>query len=46
MVQLLLGLMGTIIVTAAAIVAFYAFSYAVLYVVGRALPLAGRRKRR
>jgi hypothetical protein len=45
MLQLLLGLVGTIVVIAAAVAAYYVFSYAILYVVGRAFPLAGRHRR-
>ncbi len=46
MLQLLLGLIGLVIAIAAAVATYYAFSYIVLYIVGRVLPLAGRHKRR
>jgi hypothetical protein len=43
--RLFVGLVGTLAVIAAALAAYYALSYFVLYVVGRLLPLAGRRRR-
>ena len=44
--RLLVGLVSTLAVLAAAIAAYYLLSYFVLLVVGRVLPLAGRRRRR
>lgn len=45
MLQLLPVSFETLALVAAAIAGYYAFSYAILYVVGRVLPLAGRRRR-
>lgn len=45
MLQLLLGLVETIVLMAAAVATYYAFSYAILYLVGKAFPLAGRHRR-
>jgi hypothetical protein len=39
------GLIGTIVVLAAAIAAYFALSFLVLYVGGRLFPLAGRRRK-
>ena len=44
-VHVLGGLIGTIVVLAAAIAAYLALSWLVLYVAGRLFPLAGRRRR-
>lgn len=46
MLQLLLGLVGTVAVIGAAVAAFYVFSYVVLYLVGKTFPLTGWRRRR
>ena len=43
--QLFVGLVSTLAVLAAAIAAYYLLSYFVLFIVGRLLPLAGRRRR-
>lgn len=39
------GIVGTLTVLAAAISAYYVLSLLVLYLAGRVLPLAGRRRR-
>jgi hypothetical protein len=44
-VRVLGGLIGTVIVLAAAIAAYLALSWLVLYVGGRLFPLAGRRRK-
>jgi hypothetical protein len=46
MLRLLFGLVATLAVLAAAVAAYYIFSYAVLYIVGKVFPLAGRHRRR
>jgi len=46
MLQWVLGLAVTIVAIGAAVATYYLFSYAVLYLVGKAFPLAGRSRRR
>jgi hypothetical protein len=41
----LAGLAGLVLLMAAALAAYYALSYFVLWALGRLLPLAGRRRR-
>jgi hypothetical protein len=41
----ILGAVGMVVMLAAGLATYYAISYAVLYVVGKAFPLAGRRRR-
>lgn len=43
---LIVGAAGLVLMLAAAFATYYAISYLVLYLVGRLLPLAGRRNRR
>ena len=40
------GFVGTVAMFATVLATFYAISFGVLYLAGRALPLAGRRRRR
>ena len=44
-VRLVIAIVSTLAVLVATIAAYYLLSYFVLFVVGRALPLAGRRRR-
>ena len=44
-VRLVVAIVSTVAVLAATIAAYYLLSYFVLFLVGRALPLAGRRRR-
>jgi hypothetical protein len=43
---MILGAAGLVLLLAAGLATYYAISYAVLYVLGKAFPLAGRSRRR
>ena len=43
--RVIAGFVGAMVMLAAAVATYYAISYGVLYLIGRLLPLAGRRRR-
>jgi hypothetical protein len=44
-VSVIVGLVGLVAMITAVVAAYYAVSFAVLFLVGKAFPLAGRRRR-
>lgn len=43
--RVIAGIVGTVAMLAAVTATYYAISYAALYLIGRLLPLTGRRRR-